>query len=143
MVSYGRVCLLPLFLSILCRDCVCVRFSLNTFTDLSHDLFQCIQVVVCSPFLRCLQTCREILSVLNLPPSATPCDPPSPPSLPGMHLSNGVVDVFNRGCGIRQQPEVPTPDVESYGLTILSRDSQPLPKYPEKTQDGLHRYPIA
>ena len=60
--------------------------------------------------------------------------------LPGIHTCNGVVDVLNSHCGIHEQPEVPASDVTKYGINVLVYHHQPLPKFPEKTRDGLKRY---
>ena len=61
-------------------------------------------------------------------------------SLPGVDTCNGIVDVLNGHCGIHQQPEVPASDVAQYGIKIMNQDESELPKYPERTREGLQRY---
>jgi len=61
-------------------------------------------------------------------------------SLPGVDTCNGIVDVLNGHCGIHQQPEVPASDVAQYGIKIMNQDESELPKYPERTREGLQRF---
>ena len=80
-----------------------------------------------SPFLRCLQTAQIISEVLNVP---------------GLHTCNSIVEPFDSHCGIKEQhvqPVLPTPDVADLGINIAVRDTTALPKFPEKTEDGVKR----
>ena len=47
--------------------------------------------------------------------------------------------MLNGHCGIHEQPEVPASDVAKYGINVLVYHNEPLPKYPERTRDGLKR----
>ena len=89
-----------------------------------HTSTQAISCVISSPFLRCMQTAQQICHALQLP---------------GIHTCNGIVDVLNGHCGIHEQPEVPASDVAKYGINVLVYHNEPLPKYPERTRDGLKR----
>ena len=40
---------------------------------------------------------------------------------------------------MRGVPEVPAPDVEQYGLNILTPDESPLAQYPETVKDAIAR----
>ena len=71
-----------------------------------------------------MQTAQEICNTLRLP---------------GIHTCNGIVDVLNGHCGIHEQPVVPTSEVAKYGINVLVYHHEPLPKYPERTRDGLKR----
>ena len=92
--------------------------------DIAIHFLQDIKYIVSSPFLRCLQTAREICTVLHLD---------------GIHICNGIVEELCGECGIHQQPEIPAKDVSQQGINIVELDMSPLPKYPEKTKQGLQR----
>ena len=89
-----------------------------------HTHTQDIHCIVSSPFLRCLQTAQQISDVL---------------SLPRLHTCNSIVDVLSNHCGIHEQPAVPASNVAELGINISSRDTSELPRYPEKTRDGVKR----
>ena len=77
-----------------------------------------------SPFLRCLQTAQRISEVLNVP---------------GLHTCNSIVDPFSSQCGVEEQPVLPAPDVADLGINVAVRDTSALPKFPERTRDGVKR----
>ena len=83
-----------------------------------------IHNVITSPFLRCLQTAQQICKVL---------------SLPGLHTCNRIVDVLSSHCGIYEQPVVPNPGIAAQGVQIVELDTSKLPKYPERTREGIRR----
>ena len=91
----------------------------------THTHAQEVQCVVSSPFLRCLQTAQQICSSLQLP---------------GLTTCNGIVDVLSSHCGIHEQPLVPADNIADYGIKVLTWHHEPIPKYPERTRDGLKRY---
>ena len=47
--------------------------------------------------------------------------------------------MLNGHCGIHEQPQVPATDVDKHEINVLVYHNEPLPKYPEKTRDGLKR----
>ena len=101
---------------------------------LSHvysHAFMCIQEIhsiITSPFLRCLQTAQLISEVLRLP---------------GLHTCNGIVDILNGSCGIREQPVVPASNIAELGINVASTDGSKLPKHPERTFDAIKRYVVS
>ncbi len=82
-------------------------------------------MVISSPFLRCLQTAQEACRSLQLP---------------GITINNSVCEILSPGSNMKESPKVPRPDLTPYGINILQYDENPLPKYPETTQEAIARY---
>ena len=104
--------------------------KLNNFIEtntyiISFSYPQGISVVISSPFLRCLQTAQESCRALNLS---------------GIIIDNSVSEVLSPGSKMKAPPEVPLQDLSPYSISIVQHDSNPLPPFPETSQQAIARY---
>lgn len=56
-----------------------------------------------------------------------------------MVTCNGIVDILSGHCGIHEQPIVPADNLDKSGINVLVFHHEPIPKYPERTRNGLDR----
>lgn len=103
-------------------SCRLVRVSRQLSTVAT--ILQGIEVVISSPFLRCLQTATHAYSVLGVE---------------GLHTCNALCECLVVGNDMTDTPAVPALQ-DATDTTILSLDSEPLPDYPEKRSDCSVRY---
>ena len=88
---------------------------------------QGIEVVISSPFLRCLQTATHAYTVLGLP---------------GLHTSNMLSEWVTPDNHMTTTPQVPATQ-DTADTVFLSLDLEPLPVCPETRQASRARYRAA
>lgn len=93
----------------------------------STVVLQGIEVVISSPFLRCIQTATHAYTVLNLP---------------GLYTCNMLCEWLVPGNDMTATPQLPAMQ-EIMDTVFLSIDSEPLPPFPETRTTCHARYKAA